>query len=83
MAKQVSFDFFAVMLYALVKGVDMDMKWVVSVAAAASASVLACAFSQPGDMVSSRTKELLLCSDTTTSRTLLLTVVSKDPNRDV
>lgn len=56
MAKQVSFDFFAAMLYTLLKGTDIDMKWVVSVAAAASASVLACTFSQPGDMVRLPTK---------------------------
>ncbi|KAI2499526.1 hypothetical protein MHU86_14943 [Fragilaria crotonensis] len=55
MAKQVSFDFFAAMLYTLLKGTDIDMKWVVSVAAAASASVLACTFSQPGDMILTET----------------------------
>jgi hypothetical protein len=47
MAEQVSFDFFAAMLYTLLKGKDIELKWAVSVAAAASASVLACAFSQP------------------------------------
>jgi hypothetical protein len=51
MAKQVSFDIFAGLLYTLLKEVDFDMKWAVSVCAAAAASVLACIFSQPGDMV--------------------------------
>ena len=76
MAKQVSFDFFAVMLYTLMKAMDIDMKWAVSVAAAASASVLACAFSQPGDMVSHRHKSLV-SSDTVSSQTRLLTVTSE------
>jgi hypothetical protein len=74
MAKQVSFDFFAAMLYTLLKEADIDMKWVVSVAAAASASVLACAFSQPGDMVRLPTKSLAY-SDYATSKPCLLTHV--------
>ena len=53
MAKQVSFDIFAGLLYTLLQEVDFDMKWFVSVCAAAAASVLACIFSQPGDMVGS------------------------------
>jgi hypothetical protein len=52
MAKQVSFDIFASFLYSLVKDTDFDKKIIVSVCAAAGASVLACIFSQPGDMVS-------------------------------
>lgn len=55
MAKQVSFDMFAVFLYTVLKGAKQDMKWVVSIGAAAAASVLACVFSQPGDMILTET----------------------------
>lgn len=39
----------------MLKGSDQDMKWVVSVCAAAAASVLACIFSQPGDVILTET----------------------------
>jgi len=55
MAKQVSFDIFAALLYSLLKGSQQDMKWIVSVCAAAAASVLACVFSQPGDVILTET----------------------------
>jgi hypothetical protein len=51
MAKQVSFDIFASFLYNLLKDTEIDKKMLVSVCAAAGASVLSCVFSQPGDMV--------------------------------
>merc|ERR1712071_49405 len=62
MAKQVSFDVFAGLLYSIIaakatdgaKAVD-DMKWVVSVTAAFIASIFACIFSQPGDMILTET----------------------------
>ena len=60
MAKQVSFDIFAGLLYTLLQEVDFDMKWFVSVCAAAAASVLACIFSQPGDMVGSSIVSLII-----------------------
>jgi len=52
MAKQVSFDMIATFLYSRLK---QDLKWVVSFIAAAIASILACIFSQPGDMVLTET----------------------------
>lgn len=55
MAKQVSFDIAATFLYSLFKGSEQEMKWVVSVVAAAFASILACIFSQPGDMILTET----------------------------
>lgn len=56
MAKQVSFDVFAGILYGIVTSraseinVD-DVKWAVSVTAAFIASIFACIFSQPGDVI--------------------------------
>lgn len=55
MAKQVSFDVFAGILYGMLKNSETDMKFIVSVTAAAAASVLACIFSQPGDMILTET----------------------------
>jgi solute carrier family 25 phosphate transporter 3 len=58
MAKQVSFDIVATMLYAFFasKGLEKaDMKWVVSVLAAFVASIFACISSQPGDMILTET----------------------------
>mmetsp|Transcript_11122 Transcript_11122/g.24562 ORF Transcript_11122/g.24562 Transcript_11122/m.24562 type:complete len:130 (-) Transcript_11122:59-448(-) len=58
MMKQVSFDIFATFFYALAAKAALskeDSKWVVSVSAAAVASVLACLSSQPGDMVLTET----------------------------
>lgn len=60
MAKQVSFDIFAGLLYGLFQknetsfGAD-DIKWIVSVTAAFIASIFACIFSQPGDMILTET----------------------------
>lgn len=54
MAKQVSFDFFAKVLYAAVEKHNLkvkEMRLVMSMAAALPASVLSCIFSQPGDML--------------------------------
>mmetsp|Transcript_23602 Transcript_23602/g.33867 ORF Transcript_23602/g.33867 Transcript_23602/m.33867 type:complete len:341 (+) Transcript_23602:56-1078(+) len=58
MAKQVSFDIIAKQLYAIVAQVGAkaeDFKWMVSVDAAFFASILACIFSQPGDMILTET----------------------------
>jgi len=58
LAKQVSFDVVATMLYlwAANAGFSLaDVKWVISFAAAGTAAVLACVFSQPGDMVLTQT----------------------------
>lgn len=58
MAKQVSFDVVAGMLYAFIDSMNYkaaDVKWVVSVCAAFCASILACIFSQPGDMILTET----------------------------
>jgi solute carrier family 25 phosphate transporter 3 len=58
MAKQVSFDIVATMLYGYFasKGLEkVDMKWVVSVMAAFVASLFACISSQPGDMILTET----------------------------
>lgn len=55
MAKQVSFDVFAALLYSLFSEKEADLKLVVSVLAAAAASILACLFSQPGDMILTET----------------------------
>eukprot|EP00548_Thalassiothrix_antarctica_P001402 CAMPEP_0194145548 /NCGR_PEP_ID=MMETSP0152-20130528/17498_1 /TAXON_ID=1049557 /ORGANISM="Thalassiothrix antarctica, Strain L6-D1" /LENGTH=117 /DNA_ID=CAMNT_0038845819 /DNA_START=673 /DNA_END=1026 /DNA_ORIENTATION=+ len=55
MAKQVSFDMMAAFLYSHLKSGEKDLKWVVSVVAAAFASILACIFSQPGDMILTET----------------------------
>lgn len=58
MAKQVSFDIVAGLLYAFLaesgKSVD-DLKWAVSVLAAFIASLFACISSQPGDMILTET----------------------------
>jgi solute carrier family 25 phosphate transporter 3 len=60
--KQVSFDVFASMLYAFFHSVqekmamtDGSIKWAVSVSAAFLASIIACIFSQPGDMILTET----------------------------
>ena len=59
MAKQVSFDIVAGLLYAFLtkkEGVTADdLKWIVSVSAAFIASLFACIFSQPGDMILTET----------------------------
>jgi solute carrier family 25 phosphate transporter 3 len=54
MAKQVSFDLFAALLYSLAQKLKLrveDLKWAISVGSAFLASLLSCIFSQPGDMV--------------------------------
>ena len=54
MGKQVSFDLFAAFLYAFAAGLNtknLDMKWIISTGAAFLASIVACLFSQPGDMI--------------------------------
>lgn len=61
--KQVSFDVFAGMLYAFFHSLqekstwlkDGAIKWAVSVSAAFFASIVACIFSQPGDMILTET----------------------------
>jgi solute carrier family 25 phosphate transporter 3 len=59
MAKQVSFDVFAGLLYSMLqkneKFTPDDIKWLVSVTAAFIASIFACIFSQPGDMILTET----------------------------
>lgn len=61
LGKQVSFDVFAGMLYAFLNTMpantisDTQTKWVVSVLAAFMASIIACIFSQPGDMILTET----------------------------
>lgn len=63
--KQVSFDVFAAFLYAFFRSLqerttwmtdsDVHIKWAVSVSAAFMASIVACIFSQPGDMILTET----------------------------
>ena len=56
--KQVSFDVFAGFLYAFFGTLNLSdgaVKWAVSVFAAAGASLIACIFSQPGDMILTET----------------------------
>ena len=59
--KQVSFDVFAAALYAFFQSAklewmgDSETKWAVSILAAFSASIVACIFSQPGDMIVTET----------------------------
>jgi solute carrier family 25 phosphate transporter 3 len=61
--KQVSFDVFAGLLYAFFKTLaesltwltDGKIKWAVSITAAFCASIIACLFSQPGDMILTET----------------------------
>jgi solute carrier family 25 phosphate transporter 3 len=61
--KQVSFDVFAGFLYAFFQSLaetttwltDGSIKWVVSITAAFCASIIACLFSQPGDMILTET----------------------------
>lgn len=57
--KQVSFDVFAGLLYTFFQQQqnmnEVDMKWIVSVASALAASIVACIFSQPGDMILTET----------------------------
>ena len=58
MAKQVSFDIVATLLYGILNGKDLkatDLKWVVSVLSAFVASIFACISSQPGDMILTET----------------------------
>jgi solute carrier family 25 (mitochondrial phosphate transporter), member 3 len=66
LGKQVSFDVFAGMLYAFFHSVrdtmtatlqptDVQIKWAVSITAAFLASIIACIFSQPGDMILTET----------------------------
>ena len=60
LGKQVSFDVFAGMLYAFFNSSAVHLakhhiKWAVSVFAAFAASLVACIFSQPGDMVLTET----------------------------
>ena len=53
MGKQVSFDFFAGILYLIVAklSLNFDTKWLISIGSAFLASILACLSSQPGDMI--------------------------------
>lgn len=61
--KQVSFDIFAGLLYAFFQSLaesvswltDGGIKWAVSITAAFCASIIACLFSQPGDMILTET----------------------------
>mmetsp|Transcript_2735 Transcript_2735/g.3887 ORF Transcript_2735/g.3887 Transcript_2735/m.3887 type:complete len:327 (+) Transcript_2735:121-1101(+) len=60
MAKQVSFDVVAKILYATLGRTEGnfkvdDLKWIVSVVSAFIASLFACIFSQPGDMILTET----------------------------
>ena len=58
--KQVSFDVFAAALYAFISGQMTwmgpgEQKWAVSILSAFGASIVACIFSQPGDMILTET----------------------------
>lgn len=61
LGKQVSFDVFAGMLYSFLNTIpantisETQTKWAVSVLAAFMASIIACIFSQPGDMILTET----------------------------
>lgn len=58
MAKQVSFDVFAGYLYTYFGSTSLPgdtIKWLVSITAAFIASIFACIFSQPGDMILTET----------------------------
>lgn len=61
MAKQVSFDAFAVMLYSAASALSLaatNVKLEVEVVAAFLASILSCIFSQPGDVILTDTYKL-------------------------
>lgn len=104
--KQVSFDVFAGLLYTLFEALQKSkeaataanvptndapgMKWAVSVLAAAAASLIACIFSQPGDMILTETyrpkkqfpaatKPPLVVSTTSTTRTTTPAPAVRDP----
>lgn len=54
MGKQVSFDFFAILFYRLASHFALgakEAKWFISIGAAFLSSIMACLFSQPGDMI--------------------------------
>jgi solute carrier family 25 phosphate transporter 3 len=60
MAKQVSFDVFCGYLYTYFGSTSLSLrgdtiKWIVSITAAFMASIFACIFSQPGDMILTET----------------------------
>jgi solute carrier family 25 phosphate transporter 3 len=60
MAKQVSFDIFAGLFYSLFETLQKSLspetiKWLVSISAAFVASLFACIFSQPGDVILTET----------------------------
>lgn len=58
MAKQVSFDVFAKLLYKFAPQflpANIDLKWIISISAAFCSSILACLGSQPGDMILTKT----------------------------
>jgi solute carrier family 25 phosphate transporter 3 len=61
MAKQVSFDVFCAFLYTYFGSSSKsanpgnNVKWIVSITAAFLASIIACIFSQPGDMILTET----------------------------
>lgn len=61
MGKQVSFDIFAKILYDVVSKSNIspaDAKWIISVGSAFLASIIACIYSQPGDMILTETYKI-------------------------
>lgn len=63
LGKQVSFDLVAKFLYTVTEGINLEkfklsaaqLKWIVSLLSAFCASIAACLFSQPGDMILTET----------------------------
>lgn len=56
MSKQVSFDIFSGLFYSMVSTANKEaLKWHISIASAFLTSILACVFSQPGDMILTET----------------------------
>ncbi|GKY91950.1 hypothetical protein MPSEU_000166600 [Mayamaea pseudoterrestris] len=85
--KQVSFDMFASALYIFLHSLqenvsyltDSTVKWAVSVIAAFCASIVACIFSQPGDMILTETYRPQKAAVTSSRRGRVGTPVPKPP----
>ncbi|GAX12686.1 hypothetical protein FisN_15Hh162 [Fistulifera solaris] len=81
--KQVSFDVFAGILYAFLSGMEeAKLKWFVSVTAAFLASLVACIFSQPGDMILTETYRPQEKKGTTNSKKATKKSSSSSPSED-
>jgi solute carrier family 25 (mitochondrial phosphate transporter), member 3 len=82
LGKQVSFDVFAGILYSFLHTIPVDTisesqaKWVVSILSAAMASLIACIFSQPGDMILTETYKKPMVATSTGRRRGSVTTAS-------